>query len=625
VSYGKSVFKVPRVLLLLSLVVSLALLALACAPAQPPTAAPGAAGPVVAPPAATAPPVETGASGAIVVPTTGRYVERAGVRLFIPDGYEFGGPIIPPDPRTPRYGGTVVEGMSGDAPNLDPNQTTGLYAQIPTALLYERLVHVPTEPGTNSEQNVRVPGLAESWDISDDFLTYTFHLRKGVKWHNLPPVNGRELDAEDVKFTWDLFMSKGSIEQGFFTNVDRGEVVDKYTAVLRMKTVDPGMLGVITDIMRGYILPRESATINRRNTAIGTGPFMVQQGKDYEYKVGITFQRNPDYWVSDAQGNRFPYVDRYAIFVMPDATARLTAFRTGKIDLGASVINATELRALMRTNPTTLVQERRLSHSAPGVGVGMRLDKAPFTDVRVRRAMALAIDYETIAQTVFQVPATFSPRISSAWYGGSNARTAMAELCGCPWYSYDPKQAKALLAEAGFPNGFSTTFAYFAYSAVYQELYELYQAYWKAIGLDVKLNSQDYTVFRNNVDVGGWENMTHTFLFPSPSTFYGNVQAMVPGHAQNPAMGFVNDPKLTALAKEIVASYNKDEATQKGLVRQINAYFMDQVYVFPNVNGNSYSFFSPRLRNYQPANNAFTTDYRQKMHAWIEDDWAFNK
>ena len=631
-SYGKSLFKVPRMMpeaphlsgLLLSLFVALALLALACAPAQPPTAAPGEAGPAVAPPTATVLPVVLGASGAIVVPTTGRYVERAGVRLFIPDGYEFGGPTIPPDPRPPRYGGTMIEAQPGDAPSLDPYQTTGTYAQAPTALLYERLLHVPTEPGTDLYRNVRVPGLAESWDISSDFLTYTFHLRKGVKWHNLPPVNGREMDAEDVKFTWDLFMSKGSVEAGFFTNVDRGEVIDKYTVVLHMKAVDPAMLSLLGDIMRGYVLPRESATFSRLGTAIGTGPFMVQQGKDYEYKVGITFQRNPDYWLSDARGNRLPYLDRFQYIIMADATARLVAFRTGKIDRGASVATPTELRSLMKTNPTTLVQETRPNHSAPGVAVGMRLDKAPWNDVRVRRAMSLALDYQTVSQTVFEVPATTSQRISAAWYGGSNALNATIEVCGCPWYSYDPKRAKALLAEAGFPNGFDTTFVYYAYAAYFTAEWELYQAYWKAIGVNVKLISQDYTVFRGNIDTGGWENLSHSFNFPSPSTFYANVQPLLPGHAQNPANGFVNDPKLTALAKEVLASY-KDEAKAIDLVRQTHAYYLDQVYTFPSLSANGYGFFSPRLRNYQPGNNSIVTDHRQKMHAWIDNDWAFNK
>ncbi len=621
-SYLNSFSKAPRMMLVLSLMVSLALLALACQPAAQPTAAPTAAAPMVAPPTATA------LAGAnllpIEVPTTGKYIERAGVRLFIPEGNEFGGPTIPPDPRAPRYGGVAVSGQAGDAPSLDPYHTTGTYAQAPTALFYERLVHYPTEPGTDSFAETIIPGLAESWDISKDFLTYTFHLRKGVKWHNLPPVNGREMDAEDVKFTWDLFMSKGSVEAGFFTNVDRGEVVDRYTAVLHMKQVDPGMLGVLSDIMRGYVLPRESATFSRLLTGIGTGPFMVQKGKDWEYKVGITFQRNPDYWVFDQRGNRLPYVDFYRIFVMPDATARLTAFRTGKIDTGASVVNASELRNLLKTNPTTLIQERK-AFAASASTVAFHLDKAPWNDVRVRRAMSLALDYKTIGQTIFEVSPTLSGVMIPAWYGETDASAEiLTRECGCPWYTYDPKRAKELLAEAGFPSGFPTTLVYFSYSAIDTQTFELYQAYWKAIGMDVKILSQDYTVFRGNIDRGGWAEMTHTFQFPSPSTPYGAASAFLPGQGQTPAMGFPNDPKLTALTNAVLASYDKDQATRWKVAGQWRAYYLDQVFLLPRVSGNSYSILAPRLRNFQPA-VSIGTEHRHRMHIWIDDEWAFTK
>jgi hypothetical protein len=99
----------------------------------------------------------------------------------------------------------------------------------------------------------------------------------------------------------------------------------------------------------------------------------------------------------------------------------------------------------------------------------------------------------------------------------------------------------------------------------------------------------------------------------------------VPGHAQNGANGFVNDPKLTALAKEILASY-RDEARAKDLVRQLNAYYLDQVYTFPYLSGNSYSFFAPRLRNFQPGTSPVVSDsIRNLTRPWIDDDWAFNK
>ena len=624
-SYQASLPKAPRVMLLLSLVVSLVLLALACAPAQAPTAAPTQAAPVAAPEA-------TAVAGATAIAgfenaKTGRYVERAGLRLFIPEGFVFGGPIIPPDPRPPRYGGTFVRALNGDPPSIDPYHTTTSMMTIPMSAVYERLIQVPIEAGTDSTLQVSVPGLAESWDISDDFLKYTFHLRKGVKWHNRPPVNGRELDAEDVKFTFDLFNSPASVQRGYFESVNRVEAPDKYTAVFYMKKISPAILATLNDPGRGFILSREladPASLARRQTAVGTGPFMATG--DWEYRVGIALRRNPDYWVTDQRGNRLPYLDGWRLVIIPDASALVTAFRTGKIDQGASFPNPTAVRALISTNPTAMIQERPPNTYGSVSTTGVRLDKAPWNDVRVRRALSLAIDYDTVSKTVYDIPFNGTVGIPGGWYGQpSNSIEWLTKDCGCPWYTYDPQRAKALLAEAGFPNGLTTTLDYYPYSIANTEIYELMAAYWKQIGVNVSIKSLDLTVYRRNLDTGAWPDLGFIFVFPSPSTVYAAMLHWVPGQGQNHSMGWVNDPKMTALVREFEASYREPQK-ELDLVKQSRAYYLDQVFGLPNPVGRGYSAFSPRLRNFQPITHPFiSSDSRGAIPAWIDDDWAFNK
>ncbi len=611
-------FRLPFVLVFLA---TLALLALACAPAAQPTAAPEATAAPAAP-EATAAPVATSAPSTGEVPTTGKHIETAGLRIFIPTGFVFGGPIIPPDPRQPRYGGIAVHAMAGDPPSLDPYHTTGTYTQQPTVQYYERLVHYSVAAGTDPFNSPIIPGLAESWGVSDDFLTYTFHLRKGVKFHNLPPVNGREMDAEDVKATWDLFMSAGSVIKPYFAKVDRVEVIDRYTVALHMKEVDPGMLTTLSELIRGYILPREladPASRDRRLAGIGTGPFMADA--PYEFKVGVRYKRNPDYWGFDEGGNRLPYVDGVSIVVMPDHAARLTAFRTGKIDWGATVGDPTAMRALLRTNPTTLVQE----YVAPSVGFyAFRLDRAPWSDVRVRRAFSMALDYETTAQTLFGSSALgLGSPVSGYWHGSDDRLTTVTKVCECPWYTYDPQRAKALLAEAGFPKGFSPDLVFFAYTQSTIEQSELNGAYWKAIGVDVKIKSQDYTVFRVNIDIAGWEALSYSFIFPAPSSIYSAMGVMIPGGPANPMAGLPNDPKLTALAKGVIAAYDKDEATRNELVRQTRAYYLDQVFTLPVVSGVTYQVMPPRMRNFQSFTSTVVNLHRSWRQAWIDDAWSF--
>ena len=625
-SYGTSVLKAPRVVVLLTLIAALALLALACAPAQPPTAAPTQAAPVEAAPTAIAPAEATATPITFQVPTTGKYVERAGLRIFIPEGFEFGGRIIPPDPRPPRYGGIGVAAQPGDPPSLDPYHTTSYLMEFAAATTYDRLVGFSEKAGVDPYNNPMIGRLAESWQVSDDFLTYTFHLRKGVKFHNLPPVNGREFDAEDVKATLALYMDPGSILKASYVSVDRVEVVDRYTVALRMKEVEPQMLTTLAEDVRGNIMPREltdPASLARRLGGIGTGPFMVES--EYQYKVGITFRRNPDFWLFD-DGNRLPYLDGRKIVVIPDNSAGITAFRTGKVDSGVAVPGGVPgMRAFLKARPTTLVTE-----SVPSGGTGgcycFRLDKEPWSDVRVRRAMSMAIDYEATGQTLNGQPALdLSGVISGFWHGSDNSLKTVTKDCGCPWYTYDPQKAKALLAEAGFPKGFSTTLAFFAYSQLQIENAELYAAYWKAIGVDAKLLSQDYTVYRANVDRAGWENIGYSFLCCGSYTIYGNMGALAIGGPKNPQMGLINDPKITALAKAITASY-RDEAAQRPLLGQARAYYLDQVFTIPVVAGTGKSVFAPRLRNFQPTNKIPSIHYpRAWMYGWIDDDYAFNK
>jgi len=597
-----------------------ALLALACSPAEEAadTSAPAAVAPTAAPAEEAEEETALVASDVVVPSSEGKFVDQAGLQVFVPDGYLAGGPKIPPDPRTPQYGGTFRRADGGDPPSLDPYHTSSYLMLIPTSTVYERLVHFKTAPGTDIYTNTLGPGLAESWEWSDDFLTLTFKLRQGVYYHNVAPVNGREMDSGDVVSTYELYSGPESLLKGVFTSVDSVTAPDKYTAVYHFNTVDPTMINILSESGKGYILPRElgeGSTFNRRLGAIGTGAFMVSG--EYEYKLGLSHVRNPNYWVKDADGNNFPYLDGLQQRVIPDASARTAAFRTGKIDVGATISSPQQMRDILRTNPDVVVQERVGVQSL--VGMGFRLDKAPYDDVRVRRAMALAIDFEEWAQTLYEIPASPVPMINGYWVGEGNSPDDLGEWFQGP----DVARAKALLAEAGYADGFTQKLEYYAYGQAHTETMELMDSYWREIGIETNIESQDYTVFRPDVDKGTWTDIHGwQFYYPFPSETDSLMKALQPGGHGNSQTGHVNDPKLTALVDDFLGAYGDPDRKQALLV-EIRNYTLDQVFEIPWQYGHLYTVVSPRIRNFQYANHAIlSNDNRTFMHAWIDDSWS---
>jgi peptide/nickel transport system substrate-binding protein len=172
--------------------------------------------------------------------------------------------------------------------------------------------------------------LAERWEAPDD-TTYLFYLRQGVKWHNKPPVNGRELVAEDVKFTVDRFLTEqGNPERQLLESVDRLEVVDRYTVKFLIKEPFVWLLDILASAICMWVIAPEVAAkygdLKKVETAIGTGPFLLER---YEPNVKTVFKRNPDYFRPG-----LPYVDGVEWLVVEDESTGLAMYRTGQIDAG---------------------------------------------------------------------------------------------------------------------------------------------------------------------------------------------------------------------------------------------------------------------------------------------------
>ena len=319
----------------------------------------------------------------------------------------------------------------------------------------------------NSGKYEIIPELAESWQASTDGLTYTFKLHKGVKFQNIPPVNGREFTADDVEYMIKRISADPSIvpekwtalftRRSDFTSVASIEKPDKYTVVIKMKQPDAVFMHNMATI-GSIIVPKELIDDNAdkliQDRIIGTGPFIC---KDYVPDVRHYCDRNPDYWKKDAQGTQLPYLDRLEknFYSGGDTSAAVAAFLSGQTDVLSGAIASLTLTDTDIKTVTNQMGDKAYMISASGgnfTHLRINTKRAPFDNVKMRQAVNLAIDRQQIIDSTIPGGAEISGPVPPALADGG-AQT-LDELAKVPGYRQPKDQdlaaAKKLVQEAGF-------------------------------------------------------------------------------------------------------------------------------------------------------------------------------
>src|SRR5262245_12160394 len=293
--------------------------------------------------------------------------------------------------QTPRRGGTLTLRV-WDPPHFDPYLVIAFKTQIVYSFTHSRLLKHKAGPSVPIGSFVLEGDLAESWSQPNE-TTYVFRLRKGVRWHPKPPVNGRELTADDVVYSMDRFRHLTSNPQNYLLgSVDRVEATDRYTVKVTLKEPYVWFPDIVANPMTGAIVARECVEkfgdLKKWEATIGTGPWMLDS---YRPNIGMTLARNPHYFVAG-----LPYVDRVEIVIDQDQASRMVAFHGKKFDLGPEGTGGisrpdwNQLRdQLQKKRPGLRTAE---FPSNVRLGVSMRSDRPPFSDVRVRRAVSLALN-----------------------------------------------------------------------------------------------------------------------------------------------------------------------------------------------------------------------------------------
>jgi len=506
---------------------------------------------------------------------------------------------------TPKRGG-ILHARGWDPPHFDPHLTRAFMTHTALSFVYNKLLRHKVGPDVVPGTFIVEPDLAERWEAPDD-TTYIFHLRQGVKWHNKPPVNGRELVAEDVKFSFDRFLTvPGNPERQLLEAVDRVEVVDRYTVKFLLKEPFVWLLDILANAMCTWIVAPEVGEkygdFKKVETAIGTGPFLLES---YEPNVKTIFKRNPDYF---RQG--LPYIDGVEWLVVQDESTGLAMYRTGQLDTGPGgnwSVRQEDLEALKKSHPQLHYQDMLAINSTT---IWMRNDQPPFNDVRVRRAISQAIDRQALIEAVY-LRGEPSPAIGR---GLAQWSLPIDQLgAGAKYYQYNPKEAKRLLAEAGFAKGLKTPLTVSSgYGRDLIEATQLVQRYLKDVGMEVELKIQEYGAYQATTGQGKFDGMAmgpFAVAWEGDSALYGPY---MPDQPRN--RGHVNDPKLTAMVQE--QRRTQDPEARKQILVDFQRYAAEQQYYVYLFSVMITSSWQPYLKNF--AHN-LTFDYGSRVaEMWLD-------
>ena len=528
---------------------------------------------------------------------------------------------------TPQYGGTLTifspNNINGFDDYNNPGATSYTQAWEDTLVADDWTLN----PSTFSYQlNFRpstyeVGNLGKSWEFTDP-LTYVVYLRQGIHWQNISPANGREFVADDVVFHWDRRMGWG---HGYTTpspyygsstvwqSMKSVTAPDKYTVIFKFQGVSEESIcetvqgGSNDEDLESPDAAKLWGDLNDWHHAIGTGPFIL---KDYVSGSSMTLIKNPNYWAYDERHpeNQLPYMDGLKILIIPDPATSLAAFRTGKID-AIDNISITNAQLVAKTNP----EIKQITFPAPVYTIDPKCDVKPFTDIRVREALQMALDLPTIAATYYQgscpaTPSTMTSMYMTGWtYPYDQWPQSLKDE-----YAYNPTKAKQLLADAGYPTGFKTDVVAPADNDL--DLLQIVKSYYSAIGVDMTIQVMEFINFNTLVRAKKNDQLAYCnnylgFTFP-PLMGFRRWQT---GFTAN--WCDVSDPVWDAMYIKALAA--PSVADTKDLVIQGNKYMAAQHWVISVCNPNVFALYQPWLKGYNAQSFSISESGGSSGALWI--------
>lgn len=485
----------------------------------------------------------------------------------------------PAAPAAPVAGGELKYGLTLVVSGLDPHIHSSSELGIPLTSVYDTLVYL-----TSDYQFV--PGLAESWEISDDLRAYTFKLRQDVKFHDGTPFN-----AQAVKDNFDRIVNpdtKSAKAKSLLPGYKGSEVVDEYTVMVTFEQPNAAFLDAVAQVYLGMASPtafKKWGPADYQAHQVGTGPFMFSAA-DYVPKEKIVLVKNPDYnWgPSVYQHEGAAYLDKITFSFFPDAATRAAALESGAVD----VIGELPPVDMGRLQKDAKYQVMVVPVAGPPLLVFMNSQNPPLDDPKVREALLYATDRAAIVNTIFRglSPVAYGPW-SSTSVGYNEAVESM--------YPYDLEKARALLDEAGWKAGADgirekdgkrlSLDTYLQTWGFLQETGQMLEAQLKEAGVELKPQVVAFPAAMQAA-AEGKHHLAPLNLSATDPSFLQALFSSKGGYNWSK----LNDPGIDALLAQ--AATTQDAAGRLDIYRQVQQKVMEQALVIPirdytNFNGAS--------------------------------------
>jgi ABC-type transport system substrate-binding protein len=495
------------------------------------------------------------------------------------------GPAPTPTAVSPKLGGTLKTMGTSPERNLEPHNSGGAAGGAIGALIcYSNLLAYKWGPDVKAPSYIPGPDLAESWTQPDD-LTLVFKLRPGAKFHNIAPVNGREVVAEDIIYSYNRVREQRSYA-AFLAGIIKMEAVDKATFKITLDKPNTDILNNLA-VYNLAIVAKERAEQTGGNLddppVIGSGPFLFES---FAVNERLTVKRNPDYFLKGR-----PYIDGLeALRSVNDPSRMVTSFRAGAINFLSPGMTAQQAEDIKKAQPQTVVGYIPADRTMDEFMLNASLDL--FKDIRIRQAIQKAVDRKAVIDTVFLGHARLTGGLSlpDPSYGLPDAELTRL-------YARDLDGARRLLREAGKESGISFDLSVSnALSGAFLSSAEIVQANLREVGIAVTLKPVDTPTYVAAFQSGSYQALLGASALGAPNSFLAG--RFYTGGPTNYAK--YSDPEMDKLIDQ-QAVLVKDPDGRKKLLQDIQRKIINDAVYTPLIMHEIPFVHAPELRDvYMP-------------------------